>query len=162
MPANLPRDVNPKKWAFDPDAGEFFRITSRSKEGYLVETKGYAARMADRMKARRTLRVTGPVAVLLWGAFLYALTLVWGGFDVVGFLMLLGAGMLALAVTADLLEPLDDAFFNDVGPVPVSPHGDESEDKNVHGEGGYATREDIARAARGFTRGLASQQEFED
>ena len=36
------------------------------------------------------------------------------------------------------------------------------EDKNVHGEGGFATRADIDRAARGQTRGVASQQEFED
>jgi hypothetical protein len=36
------------------------------------------------------------------------------------------------------------------------------EDRNVHGEGGFATRDDINRAARGLTRGPASQQEFED
>jgi hypothetical protein len=35
-------------------------------------------------------------------------------------------------------------------------------EKDVYGEGGYATRDDIARAARGNTTGAAHSQEFED
>jgi len=179
LPATREPQIDPKKWSLDPDTGEYYPVTFIGKDGTLVRTITYEERRVAYLKGERSLvrsrklliyiavitvvlasiteylwRVVAkqhPIDIVYIGAACFTIFPVTGG----------------LAFVCEFVSWLRREYHfagakeRDVGPRPVAQRYDAG-DGNVHGEGGFATREDIDRAAQGITRGAASQQEFED
>jgi hypothetical protein len=161
---------DPRKWHLDPHTGEYSRIKSGFM-GYVHLNKNdtYAERVYSEYIRRGFLRAGLIILIASWFVFYgaqtydnelsyYGTTSIWALIAMVcsGAFMLFGAGL-----TLGFLPYR--SFGRRIGPLPVPvPGREEVERQKVHGEGGFATREQIDRVAYHRQQTRADEQTFDD
>ena len=161
---------DPKKWTHDPETGEYHRITFTNKEGIIYDSRTYDDRRLIYLRELEKLRETGRMFLIgLIGTpiFGYMTYYIWDGrcrlceehwfLDIFGkpgtaMVTLWCALMLVFGSILLIIQWLTLPFKKaKVGPPPIPPRGREDvETQKVHGEGRFATPEEIDRAARGY------------
>ena len=160
---------DPKKWTSDPETGEYHRITFTNKDGSSTIRSTYADRRLkyllelDELKKTRIQLVGYAIAALILG---YLARAIWNGecrfcnaYSPLDSFLLMATGIGAVScavgvavgfiiwITKEVARPLKKA---EVGLPPIPPRGlEDVENQKVHGEGRFATPEEIDRAARG-------------
>jgi len=172
--------IDPKKWDFDEETGEYHRITFRHAEGTILDRKTHQERNTKHLKALREssnlgklVLVLGIVAAVSWALYSSISQKINTGHASDSDMMIGGLAGFTCALSALAFVPFGLGWLfsilvvqktrSEVGPAPIPlRYRDEDEDRNVYGEGGFATREDIDRAAQGIAHGAANEQQFED
>jgi hypothetical protein len=155
---------DPRKWRFDPDTGEYSRITGRFRGRIIYsQTDTHEKRWFDEFHRIVILR-TGLVCLIV-GAFVFYGALLYadehpqiGGPLIVmvlsGVFVLIGGSMAIMGIPRHRGDR--------IGPEPIPPPGrEEVERQKVHGEGRLMTREEMDRALRGNAQS-GQKQTFED
>ena len=159
-------EVDPNKWHLDQETGEYKRILYESSDGsLLLDKSSYSDRKTkallnarDANKCRTYFLVCWPLLCVLF--IFYRL-----GFDPAGFVAIFvaigtagcGIGWMFGAVV------MNEIVQSKLGPAPVPPPGrEEVERQKVHGEGRFATDEEIDAAARGANSAHGDTERFED
>jgi hypothetical protein len=167
-------EIDPQKWSFDPDTGEYHRVTLTHKEGRLINKSTHEDRVTNRLVVISEMRRDRNfviVCAIIFALSFYVFRSLYGSSDApgasllsTGIAFLSGCGILGFGVIWLRRYISLRSHSLDAGPLPVTPPGrEEVERQKVHGVGGFATRDDIDLAARNqSTPRSANDQTFND
>lgn len=157
---NGPSKIDPNKWDFDPDTGEYYRVVFNDKQGGLVEKIPYSNRRVAWLKAIQRHRGMAPMAIIVGSISaalgLFALTSsatpehgMTSATLGIGFFVSLIFAAVAIGNWALSASAVAKAKEN-VGPPPVPPPGREQvEEQMAYGNAGPASIQDIHDALSG-------------
>lgn len=178
-----PAAIDARKWSFNPETGEYYRITFTTPTHTLLSPESFGERRVRRTLAVKRLNETVYVTLLSFAiaiigniaermtatgscgvifcdgrstadGFAYLLVIIYP-FALLALIVSIGAWTYQ-AIQIQLNPEFDE------GPPPVPrPGREEVESQKVHGEGRMMTREEMDRALRG-SAGSAPIQTFED
>jgi hypothetical protein len=163
--------VDPDVWSFDYDTGEFHRITFTCAEGRLISTETYHQRGTKRLLLIQEIQGFAKTFWVSAVVFVVSCVIVYmSGRDINGFLALaifaLPLSFLGVVFCGLLWLCLDRKLNSAeyaLGPAPIPPPGlEEVERQKIYGVGGFASRDEIDRAARGLTGTAADHATFDD
>ena len=162
------RTIDPNKWFFDKDTGEYYRITGRFRGQIIYDSTPYNQRFVAEYARKKEIRNAVISMIVLAGVFAYCyqwLSINWGVRDSgLGRTIITGFGAVAsatllLGLGLGFLVSLPWLFRDFVGPPPrPSRDREDVEDQKVHGRGGFADEDQLDRALGGQTQTVPQQQ----
>jgi len=166
-----PRRINPKKWFYDQETGEYYRITSTDRDGLLVDQSPYSKRYTFFLRKKSELKrarlmiiatyVVAPVFAYLMmdKAHIISITkapqleLAWYGWLLLfGVIALMAGGLFISGFFVWLGGELWylNAKERDLGPPPIPPRGlEDVERQKAYGDANAAGVADIHAALSG-------------
>jgi hypothetical protein len=163
---------DPRKWHFDKETGEYYRILRFHKGHPVVDRSTYAEQIDEEVERAYLVRTTWvQIMMALIAGFLIVLFFYYESGNNYSPILALGIGAVG-GLSVIILLLMSFKTWNDgvahqvlrpVGPPPVAPPGRaEVERQKVHGSGRMMTRDEMDRALRSGERAPARRQTFED